>query len=75
MSEKVLIIVQARATSSRLPNKVLLSILGETVLSRMIERLMQVKHTVQIIIATSENPEDDIIKTEAEFIGDRKSVV
>ena len=67
--EKVLIIVQARATSSRLPNKVLLSILGETVLSRMIERLMQVKHTVQIIIATSENPEDDIIKTEAEFIG------
>lgn len=69
MSEKILIIVQARATSSRLPNKVLLSILGETLLSRLIERLLQVKHTVQIIIATSENPEDDIIKTEAEFIG------
>ena len=69
MSEKILIIVQARATSSRLPNKILLSILGETLLSRMIERLMQVKHSVQIVIATSENEEDNVIKTEAEFIG------
>jgi spore coat polysaccharide biosynthesis protein SpsF len=69
MAEKILIIVQARSASSRLPNKVLLSILGETLLSRMIERLMQIKHKAQIVIATSENTEDDVIKTEAEFIG------
>ena len=69
MAEKILIIVQARTSSNRLPNKVLLSILGETLLYRMIERLMMIKHRAQIVIATSENPEDDVIKTEAEFIG------
>jgi spore coat polysaccharide biosynthesis protein SpsF len=69
MAEKILIIVQARSTSSRLPNKVLLSILGETLLQRMVERLMQVQHPVQIIIATSQEATDDIIQTEAEYIG------
>jgi spore coat polysaccharide biosynthesis protein SpsF len=69
MAEKILIIVQARMSSNRLPNKVLLPILGETLLYRMIERLMMIQQRAQIIIATSENPEDDVIKTEAEFIG------
>lgn len=68
-SEKIVIIVQARTSSSRLPNKVLMPILGETLLYRMIERLMMIRHKAQIIIATSEAPEDDFIKTEAEFIG------
>jgi spore coat polysaccharide biosynthesis protein SpsF len=69
MSEKIVIIVQARTTSSRLPNKVMLSILGETLLQRMIERLMQVQHPTQIVIATSEDASDDIIATEAAYIG------
>jgi spore coat polysaccharide biosynthesis protein SpsF len=69
MAEKILIIVQARSSSSRLPNKVLLSVLGETLLQRMVERLMQVQHPVQIIIATSEEDSDNIIQTEAEYIG------
>jgi spore coat polysaccharide biosynthesis protein SpsF len=68
-SKKVLIIVQARTSSSRLPNKILLPILGETVLSLMIERLLMVKHPNQIIIATSAETVDDIIQTEATYIG------
>jgi spore coat polysaccharide biosynthesis protein SpsF len=69
MSKKTVIIVQARTSSSRLPNKVLLPILGESLLSRMIERLMWVQHNVEIVIATSTDPSDDIIATEAYYIG------
>lgn len=56
------IVVQARMSSSRLPKKVLLPILGESLLYRMIERLQQIKHKASIVIATSENPEDDVIE-------------
>ncbi|MBB6001901.1 cytidylyltransferase domain-containing protein [Arcicella rosea] len=56
------IVVQARMSSSRLPKKVLLPILGESLLYRMIERLQQIKHKTSIVIATSENAEDDVIE-------------
>lgn len=56
------IVVQARMSSSRLPKKVLLPILGESLLYRMIERLQQIKHKASIVIATSENSEDDVIE-------------
>ena len=56
------IVVQARMSSSRLPKKVLLPILGESLLYRMVERLQQIKHKASIVIATSENPEDDVIE-------------
>lgn len=56
------IVVQARMSSSRLPKKVLLPILGESLLYRMIERLQQIKHKASIVIATSENAEDDVIQ-------------
>lgn len=56
------IVVQARMSSSRLPKKVLLPILGESLLYRMVERLQQIKHKASIVIATSENSEDDVIE-------------
>lgn len=56
------IVVQARMSSSRLPKKVLLPVLGESLLYRMIERLQQIKHKASIVIATSENSEDDVIE-------------
>jgi spore coat polysaccharide biosynthesis protein SpsF len=68
-SAKIVIVVQARMSSSRLPGKVLLPILGESLLYRMIERLQMVKHPVQIIIATSTDANDDAIETEAAQIG------
>lgn len=68
MQDKVVIVIQARMGSSRLPGKVMLPILGQSLLARMIERLHMVKHSVTLIVATSENPEDDIIAQEAETL-------
>ena len=68
-SGKVVIVVQARMSSSRLPGKVLLPILGKSLLYRMIERLQMIRHEATIVIATSDSEQDDIIQTEAENIG------
>jgi len=69
MAEKIVIVVQARMSSSRLPGKVMLPILGESLLFRMIERLKMIKHKAQIVIATSEESGDNIIEQEASKIG------
>jgi spore coat polysaccharide biosynthesis protein SpsF len=55
--------------SSRLPGKVMLPILGKSLLARMIERLKMIRYEAEIIIATSETPDDDIIINEAINIG------
>lgn len=65
MGVNIVIVVQARMSSSRLPGKVLMPILGKTLLSRMIERLQMIKHQAQIVIATSEEASDDVIEQEA----------
>lgn len=69
MKNKILIVVQARMASSRLPGKVMLPILGKSLLARMIERLKMIRYEAEIIIATSETPDDDIIINEAINIG------
>lgn len=58
---KTLIIVQARMTSTRLPGKVLLPLLGEPMLTRLIERLRRVRLADGIVIATTTNTTDDPI--------------
>ena len=68
MAQNILIVVQARMASSRLPGKVMLPILGKSLLARMVERLQLIKHTATIVIATSVNPEDNIIEQEAAAI-------
>tara|TARA_B110000438_G_scaffold276858_1_gene298981 strand:- start:1564 stop:2331 length:768 start_codon:yes stop_codon:yes gene_type:complete len=55
-------IIAARVGSSRLPNKVLLDILGKTALERMIERVKNAKTIDKIIVATSTNKKDDSIE-------------
>ena len=67
--QKVVIVVQARMSSTRLPGKILKPILGKTLLSRMIERLQMIRHEATIVIATSDAEQDDIIETEANVIG------
>lgn len=51
--------------SNRLPGKVLLPILGETLLFRMVERLRMITYNSEIIIATSTEQADDAIEKEA----------
>src|ERR1700761_9258677 len=69
MGGNTVIVVQARMASSRLPGKVMLPILGKSLLARMVERLQMIRHEAEIIIATSETADDDIIINEAIRIG------
>lgn len=58
---KVVIIVQARMTSTRLPGKVLKPVLGKPLLEYQIERLQRVQLADEIAIATTTNAKDDPI--------------
>ena len=55
---KSIIVVQARMSSKRLPGKVLRSLGGKPILLWVIQRLQRIKGNKKIIIATS-NQEDD----------------
>jgi spore coat polysaccharide biosynthesis protein SpsF len=69
MGLKIVIVVQARMSSSRLPGKVMLPVLGKSLLYRMIERLKLVRHEVQLVVATSHKGDDDIIEYESLKMG------
>lgn len=58
----ILGIVQARLTSTRLPQKVLLPILGKPMLLRQIERVKRVTLIDYLIVATSHHETDDPIE-------------
>lgn len=58
----ILAILQARMSSSRLPRKVAMDANGETMLSYEIKRILQSKKIDKLVVATSTNPEDDIIE-------------
>ena len=66
---KTLAILQARVSSSRLPGKVLLPILGEPMLLRQIERLNRCSGLDKLIVATSTDPTDDSLELECEKRG------
>jgi hypothetical protein len=54
-------ILQARMSSSRLPGKVLRPLLGQPMILRQIERLRRCQRLERIVVATSEDPSDDIL--------------
>jgi len=58
MEAKVTAIIQARMTSTRLPGKVFMKVMGRPLLSYQIERLRFSKRIDDIIIATTTNKED-----------------
>lgn len=61
-NQKINVIIQARMGSTRLPGKILRPIMGRPMLSYLIERvkLIQMPHTA--IIATTTNPQDNVIE-------------
>jgi len=61
----IICVVQARTTSKRLPNKVLLNLpygRNKTVLEQVIQRVSNSKYIKKIIVATTVNKEDDKIQ-------------
>lgn len=57
----ILLIIQARIGSTRLPKKVLYPLHHETVLTYNVNRCKKIKNVQQVIIATSDLPQDDAI--------------
>ncbi|RUS43050.1 cytidylyltransferase domain-containing protein [Cohnella sp. AR92] len=56
------IIIQARMGSTRLPGKVMVKLNGRHVLQHVIERCRRVKLADKVIVATTDNNEDDAIE-------------
>jgi glutamate-1-semialdehyde 2,1-aminomutase len=60
-SSQVLAVLQARHSSSRLPGKVLLPVLGTPMLAMQIERLRRSRRIDALVVATSDQAEDDAV--------------
>jgi len=56
-------------SSTRLPGKVMKPILGRPMIERQIERLRRCKRVDQLIVATSNQPEDDVLGTLCRGLG------
>jgi len=64
MGDRIVIVVQARMSSSRLPGKVMLPLLGKSLLFRMMERLQMIKHPAQFVIAIPDEERGGAIEQE-----------
>jgi spore coat polysaccharide biosynthesis protein SpsF len=62
-SARILGVLQARTSSSRLPGKVMLPILDQPMILRQIERLKRVQCLDGLVLATSTDPSDDALAT------------
>ncbi len=58
----IVVIVQARTGSTRLPGKILKSILGKSILYRQLERMAAAKLPTNIVVATTTDTEDDFVE-------------
>jgi spore coat polysaccharide biosynthesis protein SpsF len=59
---KIVVVVQARLASHRLPGKVLLDLVGAPVLQRMLERVLLARTPFDVVVATSDDAScDDIV--------------
>jgi spore coat polysaccharide biosynthesis protein SpsF len=66
---KIIAITQARCGSTRLPNKVLKKINGETLLSIHLSRILKSKKIDQLLVATTTEPADGAIEEVAKSMG------
>jgi len=66
---KVLVVIQARTGSSRLPGKVLLPLAGRPLLERLVQRVQTARTEFKALVATTLLPEDDPIEELCRRIG------
>src|SRR5690349_13231095 len=62
---RLLVVVQARLSSSRLPGKVLLEVAGRTLLGHLLTRLARSAYRPEVVVATTTHPADDRVEAEA----------
>ncbi|MGZ3476188.1 MAG: cytidylyltransferase domain-containing protein, partial [Polyangiales bacterium] len=58
---KLVVVIQARTGSSRLPGKVLLPLAGKPLLARMVERVRAAKTPFETVVATTTSAADDTV--------------
>lgn len=58
---KVILAIQARLGSKRLPNKMLLEVAGQKVFEHVIERTLRAKQPDQVVLSTTDRPEDAVL--------------
>ena len=63
---KINAFIQARLSSTRFTNKVLLKLEGKTILQHIIERISQSKYIDNIVVATTTQPADDVLENYVE---------
>ena len=69
VASNIIIVVQARMSSTRLPGKVMMPVLGKSLLARMTERLQQSGYPATVIVAIPDEVEDDVIEREVMLLG------
>ena len=78
---KVLVIAQARCGSSRLQNKVLLSLNNKSIIQTINNRVFKSKYVSKFVIATSTNVEDNAIQVHCDanniecYRGDERDLI
>jgi len=66
---KIVSTIEARMGSSRLPGKTLGEVVGKPMLELLIERLKRAKKVDEIVVATTTEPEDEVITKLTERVG------
>lgn len=61
IEESVGIIVNVRMASQRLPEKAMLKICGKETIALLLERMRHCRGADRVVLATTENPEDDVL--------------
>lgn len=59
--KKIVAIIQARMSSTRLPGKILIDIAGKPLLAHVINRVSKSKLVKNIVLATTSNPADQVL--------------
>ncbi|XGI83033.1 cytidylyltransferase domain-containing protein [Halorutilales archaeon Cl-col2-1] len=65
----ITVIIQARVGSSRLPGKVMYPLDGQPVLKHVVKRTASSDDVTEIVVATSKQPQDDVIEQYAPEFG------
>jgi len=66
-----LVVVQARTGSTRLPGKVMLPVAGAPLLLRLLERVLAARASFDLVVATTDRPEDDVLAERVRRFGVR----